>query len=187
MVVGLPKGGETARDVALGARLDHALAALVVEEVHVAEAHAAKARHLGYGEVGRRAGRRSRDAPLEREHARVEPVLEGEVLGVAAQERHGGVRVGVVEGGHEELAASVVALVVGVGVSGWFGPDIGDAPVADAHVARGQVFEVLVEDADRREQDRGRIAGHGDLQGSGRLRRGKVAATDALQPSGVSS
>ena len=104
VVVGLDEAHRaTIAVVGLHARLEGRLAAVDGGEVHVGVAHHAITQHLGLAEHA---------APvvvlllhvhlaLEGPDRVVEPLLKGLVFGVATQQRHGRVRVRVVERAHE--------------------------------------------------------------------------------------
>ena len=139
-------------DVHLHARLDDGTDALVGVIVHVGEAHAAVTSRLGAGEQRAPVIVLGGHLRLEGPAFLVEPCLQGEVLGEAAQQRHGHMGVRVVERGHEQPARPVVDVAVRIGVRRRRLADVGDAPVFDAHPAVFLVVEVLVEHADVLEQ-----------------------------------
>ena len=76
----------------------------------------------------------------------VEPLLKGLVFGIATQQRHGRVRVRVVERAHEQFARAVVALAKARGVGGLLGAHVSDVAALGAHEHAALVVEVLVED-----------------------------------------
>ena len=147
--------------IALDARLDDGTGAGVAEVVHVGEGHGAEAQHFRDGQERGGIGFLVGDLGLEGEHAVVEPLLQGQVFGVAAQQGHGRVRMGVVHARHERAPGSAVDLpeVFGGGAAA----HVGDRIASRAHPLVVFCLKVLVDDLDIGKQ-------HG--RSLGRARRG---------------
>ena len=111
----------------------------VLEVVHVGVRGGAGQRHFEARQAGTPADKLGVDvAGFGGEDVVLEPVLQAFVVGDAAEQRHGGVGVGVDEAGGEDGAAGVEALfrlVVAVDLAAF--PDSRDATVAYGHGAVG--------------------------------------------------
>ena len=79
-----------------------------LEVVHVGEGRRPSLDHLEGRQQRSVVDELGRDVlPLRREDVLGQPLLERQVVGDSAQERHGGVRVRVDEAGHHDVAAGV--------------------------------------------------------------------------------
>jgi len=96
-----------AREVGLNAGLGHGLGHGVREVVHVRHGGHAEAQTLGDGELRRGLDRARVEMVLAREDVVREPVLQHEIVRVAAQDVHGQVRVAVHEARHQHHAGAV--------------------------------------------------------------------------------
>ena len=98
--------------------------------------------HLRYGKHGRVVDRAEGQLLLGGKNARLQPLLQGKILPVAAEKRHGGVAVRVAEGGHQQISPAVHHL---------FRPEVrvlplphaGNLPVPDAHADRSCTVAVF--------------------------------------------
>ena len=97
--------------------------------VHVPEAHGAGADHLDAGEPRPPVDVRGGQLRLGRPDVPLQPLHQGQVVGVAAEERHRGVGMAVDEAGDDEGAGAVDQLVAGRRPHA--GPELGDRPVLD--------------------------------------------------------
>ena len=172
-VVGLHAGGQ------------RGLAAVDGRVVHVRVADDAVADHLGL---------REHRAPvvvlfldvhlaLERPYGLLQPVLQGLVFGIAAQQGHGRVRVRVEERAGQQLAAAVVALAIGLRVRGRLGAHVGDSRPLHPDEAVLLPVQVLVENVDVLEQHMrlsSRAHTRRDLAGNGGTPCGKPALPAAI-------
>ena len=122
--------GRAAGDIRLDAGLGHGLADLVAEIVHIRHAGRAEAQRLGDGE--RRCGLDGAavEPVFAREDIVLEPVLQIEVVRVAAQQVHRQVRMAVDEARHQDHAGGVNDLLRLL--LGRFFGHIGDLSVRDA-------------------------------------------------------
>ena len=109
-VVAVVEHGQAAAQIALDAALEDGRDHAAEEKVHIRERRRAAREHLRDGEQRAVVGGLVVDLILEREYLLPEPALERQILRVAAQQRHGRMAVDVVEGGHEQAVAAVIAL-----------------------------------------------------------------------------
>jgi hypothetical protein len=118
------------------ARLLHVAGHLVHVVVHIDKGGRSRFQHLGDGQEAPPAHMLGGKARFEGPHLLLEPRLKRQVVGVAAEEGHRRVAVGVDEAGQHHAAAAVDGLVVGRArllVGG--GPDIRDDAVLEGHGA----------------------------------------------------
>ena len=122
--------GRAAGDIGLDAGFGYSLADLVAEVIHIRHARRAEAQRLGDGE--RRCGLDGAavEPVFAREDIVLEPVLQIEVVRVAAQQVHRQVRMAVDEAWHQDHAGGVNDLLRLL--LGRFFGHIGDLSVRDA-------------------------------------------------------
>ena len=90
------------------ARIGEGLRDVVLEIIHVVDAGHAAADHLGRGELRAQADKLRRDELLlGRQHITVQPHIETQVVGQAAQQGHGHMRVAIDQAGHDHATGAV--------------------------------------------------------------------------------
>ena len=99
--------GRAAGDIGLDAGFGYSLADLVAEVIHIRHARRAEAQRLGKGKRCRRLDGAAVEPVLARENIVLEPVLQIQIVDIAAQQVHGQMRVAVDEARHQDHAGRV--------------------------------------------------------------------------------
>ena len=102
LVFGRVEHRHAVREVRLRAGFAESARFHIEVEIHVRRAGDAEAQHFGRAQQRAPINGFLIEMAFEGENARGKPVLQLEVFAIAAHERHGGVAVAVVKGGHEQ-------------------------------------------------------------------------------------